>query len=270
MPKCSSPALRAIAVCAAMLWTAPLRAADFPHFDHMDIESQSEYVALMIDAAENALRAENPTAADQMHTLFTEIHPGDSMPLGLLEYAINEAHARVFDAERYEKDHAAQRLEVEHALFITLKRNNLALSKDAAQKVFAQMANFHAATYAEFQAKTPTAQRQYIALLVRLAYPDYLERDAVERKLKKEKASVLDAPDVRKRQVVLMAQQFPSAAVMTQPGFASLAQEIQAGYEKTPNEPGPFFSLTIHMLKMMDADTLERMKKMEDSTYHTQ
>jgi hypothetical protein len=253
-----------------ILLVTPAQATDFVHFDQMNAEAQSEYVAVMIDAAENVLRAENPQSADQMQKLFTEIKPGDSMPLGLIEFGMNEDHARVFDAERYAKDHNAVRVEVEHALFITLKRNNIVFRKEAAQLVFQQMAGFHPATYAEFEAKTPASQRQFVALLVRLAYPDFRIRDAVERKVKKEKPSVLDSPEAGKRQLELIAREFPSGSVTAQTGFTSLAKEIEAEYRKNPNDAGPFYSIIIHMLKMMDADALERMKKMEDSTYHTQ
>jgi len=41
------------------------------------------------------------------------------------------------------------------------------------------------------------------------------KRDAVERRLKGEKPGILDSPDVRKRQLRLMAERFPSAAAMS-------------------------------------------------------
>jgi len=44
-----------------------------------------------------------------------------------------------------------------------------------------------------------------------------------------------------------MVERFPSAAAMSQPGFASLAKEIEAGYRKAPDEAGPIYSLTIHV-----------------------
>ena len=64
------------------------------------------------------------------------------------------------------------------------------------------------------------------------------KRDAVERRLKGEKPGILDSRDVRKGQLRLMVERFPSAATMSQPGFASLAKEIEAGYRKAPDEPG--------------------------------
>lgn len=49
------------------------------------------------------------------------------MTSGLVELETDIALARVADAERAEKDHDAVRLHVEHALFVTLKKNGIVL-----------------------------------------------------------------------------------------------------------------------------------------------
>jgi len=45
------------------------------------------------------------------------------MTIGMLQFEENLDRARLLDAERYAKDHNAQRLEVEHAMIVTLKKN---------------------------------------------------------------------------------------------------------------------------------------------------
>ena len=51
----------------------------------------------------------------------------------------------------------------------TGKKNGIVMSNKAMDAVTHSMANFHAETYAEFEAKSPAEQRRFIALLFRLA-----------------------------------------------------------------------------------------------------
>ncbi|MGA7951786.1 MAG: hypothetical protein WCA45_16770, partial [Thiobacillaceae bacterium] len=133
----------------------------------MNIEAQSEFVAVMIDTTQKALKSDGRADfAAKMERLFTTIEPGDSMSLGLVEYVRNEARARLADAKRAEKDPHARRLDVEDALFVTLKKNGIVMSSHAMNTVIDAMAHFHAETYAEFEAKPPAEQRRFIALLV--------------------------------------------------------------------------------------------------------
>jgi len=258
--------LPAVVASATLFLPVPLRATEFPRFSRMSLSAQAEYVALMIDATENALRAANQSdLADRVHELFTRIEPGASMPLGLVQYGRNEALARLADLERYEKDPNARRLHVEAALFVTLDKNGVPLSTEVKTAVVDGMARSHTTTYAEFKAKTTDEQRKLIALLVRLAYPHFRIRDAITRRIEGKEPSTYDNLDMRKREATLIAAQFPIGAAI-QPGFAGLAREIDAEYRKTPNDAGPFYCIVLHMFDMVAADLAKEMKRMEDST----
>jgi hypothetical protein len=99
-------------------------------FDEMAVEDQSDYITLLVEGAQKVLIDEgNDDLAAKIHKLFTEIPAGDTMSLGLEEFETNLAQARLADAERHAKDHNAPRLEVEHAMIVTLKRNDIILPK---------------------------------------------------------------------------------------------------------------------------------------------
>ena len=59
---------------------------------------------------------------DKIHKLFVTILPGDRDPVGAVEFERNLARARVADIENLEKNPRADRLEVEDAMFVTLKK----------------------------------------------------------------------------------------------------------------------------------------------------
>ena len=252
---------------AAMLLPSAAQAAEFRQFDRMNIEAQSEYVAVMIATTQKALKSDGRADfAAKMERLFTTIEPGDSMPLGLVEYVRNEARARLADAKRAEKDPNARRLDVEDALFVTLKKNGIVMSSKAMNTVIDAMAHFHAETYAEFEAKPPAEQRRFIALLVRLAWPDYCLRDEVKSQIEHSKGlGFLSDPDEKRNMLAIINTQFPSESP-DQPGFADLAKQIEAGYKKSPDKTGPFFEITIYVLNQLDAQIVKKMDEMDAHT----
>jgi len=96
----------------------------------MAIEDQSDYITLLVEGAQKVLIDEGKDDLfAKIHKLFTEIHPGDTMPLGMIAFEENLDQARLADAEKHAKDHNAPRLEVEHAMIVTLKRNDIILPK---------------------------------------------------------------------------------------------------------------------------------------------
>ncbi|MGH8200909.1 MAG: hypothetical protein ACREVO_11190 [Steroidobacteraceae bacterium] len=100
-------------------------------FDKMADRDQAEYVGSLVQGAEDLLTNEGrPDLQEKMHKLFSTIPTGDKMFLGMTEFERNLALARVADVERAAKDPSAHRLEVEDALLVTLKRNNIPLSQD--------------------------------------------------------------------------------------------------------------------------------------------
>jgi hypothetical protein len=65
--------------------------------------------------------------AEQVHKLFTTINPGSQISLGMGEFEMNLARARVADVKRIENDPNARRLEVEDAMIVTLRKNGIEL-----------------------------------------------------------------------------------------------------------------------------------------------
>jgi hypothetical protein len=120
----------AIALSAAVLLSGAARAMEIWQFDKMAVRDQGDYIQLLVDGAQKVLIDDgHRDLAEQVYQLFTEIPRGDEMPLGMTEFERNLALARVADAENVEKDHNARRLEVEHAMLATLKKNGIVLPR---------------------------------------------------------------------------------------------------------------------------------------------
>lgn len=113
---------------ATVLFTGAAQAMEIQQFDKMADQDQAEFVGLLVQGAEKVLIAQGKTnLAAQVDQLFTKIPSGDQMPLGMTEFEINLALARVADVKRVENDPNAPRLEVEHAMIVTLKKNGIVL-----------------------------------------------------------------------------------------------------------------------------------------------
>jgi hypothetical protein len=251
---------------AAMLFTGAAQAMKFSQFDKMTIDDQAEFIALMVDATQKALRNEGRSDfAAQIEHLFTTIDPGDSMSLGLVELERNVAQARLADVKGAEKDPKAQRLDVEDALFVTLEKNKIPMTTNVMNAVMDALANFHAQTYAEFEAKSPAEQRRFIALLVKLAWPDYMFRDALRSRMESRKDSNLSRPGVKRDMLTVINTKFPSQS-LDQPGFAEVAKAIKTEYKKAPNRSATFITLQIYILEQLDALTVQRIKKMDETS----
>ena len=113
--------LLSISVAAAM---------EMRMYDRLSASDQGTYVALMITGAHKILvDAGRNEEAVKFSKLFNEVRPGDQMSVGMLELEANIDNVRVLDADRYAKDHSVQRLEVEQAMALTLKRNGIVMPK---------------------------------------------------------------------------------------------------------------------------------------------
>jgi hypothetical protein len=128
--------LKALSVTALVLLfgilvaPVPLRAMEIEKFDKMAIPDQGDYVALLLQGAQKILHdASNHNDLAKLNKFFTEVHQGDQMSIGMLEFEANLDNIRLLDAERHAKDHNAVRLEVEHAMLVTLKRNGIILPR---------------------------------------------------------------------------------------------------------------------------------------------
>jgi hypothetical protein len=121
------PFLTAFLSVAMFLMTAA-RAMEIRQFDKMAIPDQSAYVGLLVSGAEQVLKGEGRTdLAAQVDHLFTTTEPGDAHTIGSVEFEINLARARAFDADRVLKNPNARRLEVEDAMIVTVKKNGIEL-----------------------------------------------------------------------------------------------------------------------------------------------
>lgn len=108
-------------------------------FDKMASEDKGEYVGLLVGGAERVLKDEGRAdLAAKVEQLFTMTEPGDQHTLGMVEFQLNLARARVTDAKNIANDPHAQRLEVEDAMAVTLKKNGI----DLPQSFFTVNSNF--------------------------------------------------------------------------------------------------------------------------------
>ncbi len=246
-----------------------LSAMPYRQFDSMNTLDQAESIAVMVDTTQQVLSVSGgANYAAQIEQLFTTIEPGDSMSLGLVELESNVDRGRVFDDERFAKDPKARRLDVEDALFVTLKKNNIPMTTPIVSFVMNALANFHCMTDAEFEAETPAVQRRYIALLAKIGYPDALMRQEEEDLRKGKKLSAEDTdPKWKKRKLDLVALEFPNGST-DQPGFAEVAKKIRIEYGTAPNAHGPMYAVVIHLFDLEETDLRKQMKQMRDETYH--
>ncbi len=127
----TAPTSTLIAASVALLLTSAAQAMEIQQYDKMSNEDQGEYVSRLVGGAEQAFKDEGrPDLAAQVDHLFTTTDPGDQDTLGVVEFQLNLGRARVTDDKNVEKDPSAHRLEVEDAMLVTLKKNNIPLSQD--------------------------------------------------------------------------------------------------------------------------------------------
>jgi hypothetical protein len=113
---------------AAMLLPNMVQAMEIQQFDKMASEDKGEYVSLLVGGAEQVLKDQGRVdLAAKVEQLFTTTEPGDQHTLGMVEFQLNLARARVTDAKNVAKDPQAQRLEVEDPMAVTLKKNGIEL-----------------------------------------------------------------------------------------------------------------------------------------------
>jgi len=263
---------RTVASFTALLifaYPTPGGSMPIPHFDKMSMEAQSEFIATMVDVTERTLRETgNSVAADRMVPLFADIHPGDTMSWGLIALEENIDRARVVDLEHVQKDPNASRVEVERALFLTLKKAEIDIPVQTANGIISVLTNFHPMTYAEFQSIPTADQRRYLVRMAQLGIPHYDLTDRLDKVSRK--ASTLD-PKAYKENLQLqndvIRKYFP-AGTDIQPGFIALAPKIRSEGASHPNQPGPFYELLIYILKQTDAALQNEMREMENKTYH--
>ena len=120
--------LAATSLSAAVLLPGAVPAMQIQQFDKMADPDQSEYIAELVHGAEKVLADEGrPDLAAQVSHLFTT-NPSDSnISIGMNDFMLILAKARLADAQRAAKDPNAHRLEVEDAMAVALKKNGIEL-----------------------------------------------------------------------------------------------------------------------------------------------
>jgi hypothetical protein len=122
------PATLLSAETAAFLLGGSLHAMEIQKFDKMAAADQDSYVGTLIEGAEKVLIAQGKNdLAVKVDQLFATTLAGDKMSVGLTAFEVNLARVRVVDAKTHEKNPDARRLEVEHAMILTLKDNGVVL-----------------------------------------------------------------------------------------------------------------------------------------------
>jgi hypothetical protein len=117
-------ALSAIAI-VAVLWGSA-QGMEIQQFDRMAPQDQTDYLNLLVGGAQRVLIEQNKgDVAAKLHSLFTEILPGDRWPVGLIEFGVDLDRARLADVRNHAKDLHAQRIWVEDAMGETLQRNGI-------------------------------------------------------------------------------------------------------------------------------------------------
>ena len=112
----------------SLLLGSAAHAMDSEKFDKMAAQDQSEYIVVLLEGAQQVLiREGKKELAAKVHALFTTTLPGDESPVGVVEFESNLARARLADLRNLQKDPRAPRLEVEDAMVVTLKKNNIRL-----------------------------------------------------------------------------------------------------------------------------------------------
>ncbi len=120
--------LAATFLSAAMLLPGVAQAMEIQQFDKMANDDQAEYVGELIQGAEKVLTDEGrPDLATQVSHLFTTNAPDGNISIGMSQFMLTLAKARLADAQRAEKDPTAHRLEVEDAMAVVLKKNGIEL-----------------------------------------------------------------------------------------------------------------------------------------------
>jgi hypothetical protein len=115
---------------AAMLLTGAAQAMEIRQFDRMADQDQAEYVGLLVQGAERVLADEGKAdVVQKVHQLFTTKDPASGLSMGMKQFEMNLAQARIVDADNALNDPKIPRLEVEHAMIRSLNQNGIVLPK---------------------------------------------------------------------------------------------------------------------------------------------
>jgi hypothetical protein len=113
---------------AALLFASAAQAMQIRQFDKMAPQDQADYIHVLVEGSQRILIGQGKTdLAAKVNRLFTEVHPGDTMPLGMIEFENDLAILRVDDAQEAIKDPSAPRLEAEDVMVSLLHKSGIEL-----------------------------------------------------------------------------------------------------------------------------------------------
>ena len=128
---------------ASLLASSAAQPMEIRQYDKMAGPDQDEYIAEVIQGAEKVWTDEGKLdLSAQVSKLFTTHLGNDQISVGMTEFSRNLERARLADTERAAQDTKAHRLEVEDAVLVTLKKNNIPLSEDFIRAFRAVNASF--------------------------------------------------------------------------------------------------------------------------------
>src|SRR5215470_9727795 len=105
-----------------------LRAMEIREFDKMSAEDRQAYMNFLSEAAQKVLlEAGRKDDAAKVYKLFNEVNPGNVLSDGEIAFEGNLDRLRVADVKKHAENPDARRLEVEDALFVTLKKGGVVL-----------------------------------------------------------------------------------------------------------------------------------------------
>jgi hypothetical protein len=120
--------IRYMAISFALLSAPVTQAMEIEQFDRMAGQDRQDYMDLLVQGAQKVLIAQGrKDDAAKVNKLFTEIHSGNVFPDGEIAYEENLDRARVADVKKRAEDPTARRLEVEDALFVTVRKAGIVL-----------------------------------------------------------------------------------------------------------------------------------------------
>jgi hypothetical protein len=135
--------LSAAMLSVAVLLSSAAQAMEIQRFDKMAQDDRAEYVSQLISGAAKVLTGQgNADQAKNVEKLFATNAPDGNASIGMSQFMLDVAKARLADAQRALKDPNAHRLEVEDAMLITLKKNNIPMPQDFIRDFRAINSNF--------------------------------------------------------------------------------------------------------------------------------
>lgn len=187
-------------VAAVSFFPAFVNAIGFEKFDSYNSAGQASCLANMVQMTKLAFRNEGRAdLADQVDKLFTTTDAGDTSPIGVIEVVRNIAIARVADLKRVKENPQARRIQVEDALLLTLKKNNI-FTDTVAKDTLQLTSGFHNWTTAEYLNASEQDKKSLVEGYVKVALPAYLMLDRVALKVagKEDTFSADDMKDLQR------------------------------------------------------------------------